>query len=227
MADLLRKSVYQSIRRAIIDCELLLGQEFRETTLAEKYHVSRSPVRDALLVLESEHLVTVLPRQGYVINPIDRKGLDELFDLRHAVSPASAASAAAADEASRRDLSRFRYLPRSNEALALLDYDRAFHHRIAELVSNKRLQQIEFQLVDEFERIMALAFRMLGSPVIDAVVSEHVRIIDAVLAGDSEVAFLSMREHVEAARTRIMGTLRWDADGYAIVQPTARTVTCS
>src|ERR1700761_3681271 len=98
MADLLRKSVYQSIRRAIIDCELLLGQEFRETTLAEKYYVSRSPVRDALLVLESEHLVTVLPRQGYVINPIDRKGLDELFDLRHAVSPASAASAAAADK---------------------------------------------------------------------------------------------------------------------------------
>jgi DNA-binding GntR family transcriptional regulator len=67
---LLRESIYGAIRRAILTCEFEPGQELREQVLAERYHVSRSPVRDALLRLELESLVTVLPRQGYLVNAI-------------------------------------------------------------------------------------------------------------------------------------------------------------
>ena len=46
------------------------GDDMREQDLAERYAVSRQPVREALLRLEREHLVTVQPRQGYRVNPI-------------------------------------------------------------------------------------------------------------------------------------------------------------
>ena len=67
---LLRDNVYHSLRSDILSCRLPPGGEIRESELAERYEVSRQPVREALLRLEREHLVTVQPRQGYRVNPI-------------------------------------------------------------------------------------------------------------------------------------------------------------
>src|ERR1700712_3818899 len=96
---LLRDSIYQAIRWAILNCEFEPGQELREQVLAERYHVSRSPVRDSLLRLELENLVTVLPRQGYRVNPISIPDVENLFELRLLIEPACAAAAARADDA--------------------------------------------------------------------------------------------------------------------------------
>src|ERR1700733_15154585 len=79
---LLRNSIYRAIRQAILTCGLEPGQKLREQMLAERYHVSRSPVREALLRLEVESLVTVLPRQGYLVNAITMPDVEALFDLR-------------------------------------------------------------------------------------------------------------------------------------------------
>ena len=67
---LLRDNVYESLRSDILSCRLAPGDDMREQELAERYAVSRQPVREALLRLEREHLVTVQPRQGYRVNPI-------------------------------------------------------------------------------------------------------------------------------------------------------------
>jgi GntR family transcriptional regulator, rspAB operon transcriptional repressor len=56
MAELLRDSVYRALRQAVLTCEFQPGQELREQVLAEKYRVSRSPIRDSLLRLEQERL---------------------------------------------------------------------------------------------------------------------------------------------------------------------------
>src|SRR3954467_2543048 len=98
MAELLRDSVYRALRHAILSCEFQPGQELREQLLAERYRVSRSPIRDSLLRLEQENLVTVLPRQGYRVNPISASDIEDLFGLRLLIAPACAAAAAAADD---------------------------------------------------------------------------------------------------------------------------------
>ncbi len=67
---LLRDNVYESLRSDILTCHFAPGDDMREQDLAERYAVSRQPVREALLRLEREHLVTVQPRQGYRVNPI-------------------------------------------------------------------------------------------------------------------------------------------------------------
>jgi len=54
---LLRDTIYEKIRHAILSCEFQPGQELREQVLAERYRVSRSPIPDSLLRLEQENLV--------------------------------------------------------------------------------------------------------------------------------------------------------------------------
>ncbi len=108
---LLRDNVYLAIRNAILTCEYSPGQNLREQTLAERYRVSRSPIRDSLLRLEQENLVTVLPRQGYRVNPILPSDVKDILGLRLLLEPACAARAAQADDAALRALDSFRGFP--------------------------------------------------------------------------------------------------------------------
>src|SRR5688572_13601110 len=67
---LLREKVYDELRADMIACRLAPGTEIRESELALRFGVSKSPVRDALMRLEREGLVITLPRQGYRVAPV-------------------------------------------------------------------------------------------------------------------------------------------------------------
>src|ERR1700727_3287473 len=88
LAMLLRDNVYESLRADILPCGRAPGDDMREQELAERYAVSRQPVREALLRLEREHLVTVQPRQGYRVNPISLSDARDLLRFRLALEPA-------------------------------------------------------------------------------------------------------------------------------------------
>jgi GntR family transcriptional regulator, rspAB operon transcriptional repressor len=213
MGDLLRDRLYQLIRRAIIHCELIPGQEVREQILADQYQVSRSPVRDAMLRLEREDLVTVLPRQGYRINPLERRDVEDMFGLRVIIAPACAAAAANAEDAATGELDQFRNGPSGEgdiSAAALLDHDRAFHHAVAALAGSGRLTKLENNLAQEFGRIMAIAYNSYGGGMVDAVVGEHADVIDAIQAHRSEEARRYMAKHITQARDRIVKALGWN-----------------
>src|SRR6202020_2778370 len=90
---LLRDNVYESLRADILTCRLAPGDDMREQELAERYAVSRQPVREALLRLEREHLVTVQPRQGYGPNPIALSAARALLRFRRAREPACVSEA--------------------------------------------------------------------------------------------------------------------------------------
>jgi len=85
---LLRDNVYENLRSDILTCHFAPGDAMREQDLAERYAVSRQPVREALLRLEREHLVTVTPRQGYRVNPISLADARDLLRFRFALEPA-------------------------------------------------------------------------------------------------------------------------------------------
>ena len=90
---LLRDNVYENLRSDILTCRLAPGDDMREQELAERYAVSRQPVREALLRLEREHLVTVQPRQGYRVNPISLSDARDVLRFRLALEPACVAEA--------------------------------------------------------------------------------------------------------------------------------------
>src|SRR5438270_11188741 len=85
---LLRDNVYENLRSDILTCRLAPGGDMREQELADRYSVSRQPVREALLRLAREHLVTGQPRQGYRVNPISLSDAREILRFRRVLERA-------------------------------------------------------------------------------------------------------------------------------------------
>jgi GntR family transcriptional regulator, rspAB operon transcriptional repressor len=199
MAELLRDSVYRAIRGAILTCQFQPGQELREQILAERYQVSRSPVRDSLLRLEQERLITVLPRQGYRVNTISPRDIQDLFGLRLITAPACAAEAARADDAAVRTLDEFRNaLGEHFTHSEFLDHNRAFHTAVAQLTGNKRLAGVEIGLVEEFDRLALVTLKNSNNHWISQAITEHQEIISAIQTHDSDTAFELTYKHVAA-----------------------------
>src|SRR6187399_774147 len=74
--------VYGSIRQDIISGTLKQGEIINEGLLAQKYSVSRTPAREALLTLVAEGLLSSLPRAGYMVTPVTIRDVQEAFHLR-------------------------------------------------------------------------------------------------------------------------------------------------
>jgi DNA-binding GntR family transcriptional regulator len=212
MAELLRDSVYRELRHAILTCEFPPGRELREQVLAEKYRVSRSPIRDSLLRLEQEKLVTVLPRQGYRVNPISTRDVEELFGLRLIIAPACAAAAAQADDGAVRSLEQFRY-PDGHDLdhSAFLAYNRAFHAAVAGLAGNARMAAVEAALIEEYDRLVRVSVQSNHSSLMPEVLAEHDAIIDAIQSHDSDTASRLTRDHIAGGQMRIRSALGLEA----------------
>src|SRR3979490_954777 len=122
---LLRDNVYESLRTDILTCRLAPGDDRGEKELPERYAVSRQPVREALLRLAREHLVTVQPRQGYRVNPISLADARDLLRFRLALEPACVAEAIEnATPEVLKALDEYRRFAGNHEAL--IAYKRAF-----------------------------------------------------------------------------------------------------
>lgn len=213
MAELLRDSVYRALRQAVLTCKFQPGQELREQVLAEKYRVSRSPIRDSLLRLEQERLVTVLPRQGYRVNPISSSDVEDLFGLRLIIAPACAAGAARADDAAVRSLDRFRdAIEGGVQEAEYLKYDRAFHGALADLAGNARLASVEHSLIEEFDRLVMIGLGGFQASGVPDLVAEHDAVIEAILAHDSETAYRLSFNHVARGQARIRTALLADTE---------------
>lgn len=208
MTSLLRDRIYQAIRSAILTCEFAPGQELREQVLAERYRVSRSPVRDSLLRLEREHLVTVLPRQGYRVNPISMSDADDIFGLRLLIEPACAAAAAHAEDTAVRALDEFRgFANRDKTQFQFIEYNKSFHRAILGLSTNTRMAAIALDLDEQFQRLVRLVLKIGHEQARDASM-EHEAIIDAIQAHDADRASQLSYMHASRAQARIAVALR-------------------
>jgi DNA-binding GntR family transcriptional regulator len=205
---LMRDRVYKAIRGAILSCEFQPGQELREQTLADRYHVSRSPIRDSLLRLEQEKLVTVLPRQGYRVNPISMPDVEDIFGLRLLVEPACAAAAARADDTALRMLDRFRGpAPAGQTEAEFLNYNTSFHRAIIDLSGNDRIAAIALELDEQFQRLMRLSFEGFHFARVRHAFEEHEAIIDALQSHDADRASRLSYDHAARSHARMRGAL--------------------
>src|SRR6202012_2998733 len=135
---LLRDNVYESFRADILTCRLAPGHDMREQELAERYAVSRQPVREALLRRERELLVPAQPRQGYRVNPISLSYARDLLQFRLVLEPACVAAAIeSASDAVLEALDEFRLFSGDHEAF--ITYNRAFHTALAYASGNRRM----------------------------------------------------------------------------------------
>jgi GntR family transcriptional regulator, rspAB operon transcriptional repressor len=211
--QLMRADIYTILRREILSCAIPPGAEIRDAEFAERFSVSRSPVRDALLRLEAEGLVLINPRKGYRAAPISIADARDLFAFRAILEPACAASVAEeASDTALADLDRFRSMEvteqdGANAAAAFVRYNREFHLAIAGLCGNRRLRETTIDLIEQFDRFVTVSISSESDLRHVALIAEHCEIIDALQARDGKRAGRILARHAGRARKRVLAAL--------------------
>jgi DNA-binding GntR family transcriptional regulator len=208
-ANLIRHRVFGQLRTDIMSCDLQPGSQVREGALAEKYGVSKSPVREALQRLEFEGLVEIAPRQGHRITPISISDAEDILELREILE--AAASRQIAEKASDADLAaldEFRSCDLSS-LKAFARYNRDFHARISDLSGNQRQSDTMCSLMDNYERlcIVSLSSRHQEAKTMHKALDDHNAIIDALQKRDARTAARLSTKHIRKSHRQIMSGL--------------------
>jgi len=207
---LLRDNVYENLRTDILMCRLAPGDDMREQELAERYAVSRQPVREALLRLAREHLVTVQPRQGYRVNPISLSDARDLLRFRLALEPACVAEAIEnASEAVLTALDEYRRFSGDHEAF--IAYNRAFHSALAHASGNRRMAAALCDLIGQADRLVRVSVANVRHHDPAPLVAEHVALIEAMQRRDARAAARIIKAHIAQTEKRVLPALKRNA----------------
>ncbi len=198
----LDKLAYERIKQAILTFEFLPNQNLVEGELAAQLRISKTPVRDALMRLEREGLVTRQPYKGTFVTDVNKQDMTNIFEIRICLEGLAVRLAARA--LTQDDFATLQKLINEHEkALQAQNYSKAseingkFHHVIYQRCSNQRLQDMLRNLEDHLTRYRLLSVSQGMRS--DKSVAEHQAILDALLAGDVEAAVSSMEQHLSSA----------------------------
>jgi GntR family transcriptional regulator, rspAB operon transcriptional repressor len=201
-----KTQVYDLIRRAILTNELKPGDILNESELAQRFNSSKTPTREALIVLSHENYLEPMPRVGYIVTKTTIQDIRETFHLRIILEDDAAALAAENITPAELDLLQENYRqekelstqPASREGdQRAFQLNREFHLLVAHASRNTRLARTIQQIIDDMERMLALD----PYPTDPA---QHEVLLDALKTGDAPAARLAMRKHLEEARFRII-----------------------
>lgn len=211
--------VYENIRRKVIDSELSPGSQILEQDLAAMLGVSRTPVREALIRLQNEGLVEIIPRHGIRIVPVSITDMREIYEVCVALESAAAGLAASAgllgeaiDELVGICDLMTASLGRDEIEQWALD-DEAFHLKIVALSGNRRIREIVSNCWDQVHRARLFTLRLAPHPQPAKSIQEHLDIVAAIRRSDAERAAALMRDHRrrgEAVQLEIIRTYRFN-----------------
>lgn len=204
--------VYERMRDKILRLELAPGADLDEAGLEREFAISRTPVREALIRLASEGLVTLMPNRGARVTPLELTDVPQLLEaleLHHrAVMRWSAKRRDAADLAAmHRAHEAFAEAAGDADADAMIDANKAFHMAVAAACGNRYLVQAFEALQTVSLRLARLSFAG-GAPEVGnaEIVRDHAQMIAAIEAGDADAADALARAHMRVFRARV-GTL--------------------
>jgi DNA-binding GntR family transcriptional regulator len=199
------------IRAAIIDGRLEPGRRLKEEELARELGISRTPVREALLVLQTEGLLEATPNRGATVRAYEPEQIEEMYELRGLLEGHAAHRAATriSDEDLRRlhvSNARFARLRATDDVLDLIRENLVFHNIILEAAASERLAQMVRTVIEL--PLVYRSFYWYSSE--QKLISDHYhqQLAHALEAHDAERAELIMKEHVFEARDFLIAKLR-------------------
>lgn len=200
--------IYNRLLDEIRVGDLLPGTRLREVEIADRLGASRTPVREAIRLLESDGLVAHVPRLGATIRTLDYPEIMELYEMRSVIEGTTARLAARAASPVEIDAlvalnDEFGEAPDERTAAAL---NRQFHEMLLNAARNRFL----VRAVDSLQKSMLIlgpTTLMEPARVADAC-REHRAILEALNARDGHKAEAEMRAHIEAAQHVRLKSLR-------------------
>jgi DNA-binding GntR family transcriptional regulator len=193
--------VHDELRAAILEGELAPGERLRAEAVAERLGTSRTPVREALLMLEREGLVVVEPHRGAVVRAFDAADLLDLYEVRELIEPHAARRAATrAPETALARLQELCDLAERPHATTddQIAYNDEFHALIAAAADSARLQAA-LRAVAGVPRAFRAAF-WADEEQRDQSLFCHRELTRALRLQRPELAEVVMRMHILGAR---------------------------
>ena len=198
--------LYQQVRERIVCGDIRPGAILTEAELADEYGVSKTPVREALVLLGHEGFVESMPRIGHVVATFTVQDVLETFHLRSILE--AEAAGLAAERITEEGIAAL--LKNSDEEFALAErahedgfYERAyelnkeFHRLIARASGNRRLADLIERLMEDMRRMLAFDPRFVEP-------RQHMEIIEALKHRDRAEAELAMKRHMEETKSRLL-----------------------
>lgn len=201
----------KELRELIFTGELPAGSDHLESELAERLGMSRTPVREAALTLESQGLLQLRPRKGVRILPVSPDDMREIYDVLTPLESLAAERAAQSgyDEddlaALSHSITDMTQAIEAKDLKAWAEADDAFHRELVRLGKNSRVVAIFEMLSDQVRR--ARAATLFARPLPTKSNEDHLAVYQAILAGDAETARTRHYNHRKHAKTVLLDLL--------------------
>jgi DNA-binding GntR family transcriptional regulator len=187
----LREKILETIREAILKGTLKPGEKVAEPELAERFGISRTPIREAFRQLESEGYLTVIPRKGAVVAALSERDVQEFYAIKSILE--GYAAELAAKNLSEKDLARLEAINEKLKTLATSDDVKAFyrvhnefHETFLKAADNSKLYELIQHLGLKFSRLRMASLSVHGRMAIS--VAEHDKLLDAFRRHDGKSA---------------------------------------
>lgn len=200
-----RDSAYRKIKQMFLEQHFLPDSMLSENEIASILGVSRTPVREAFQMLQSEGFVDVFPKRGIMFKGISVSAAREILDLRAAIEGYSAAMCIPLSAENFAELEKMLEIQRqcgeAGDISAYLKHDIVFHSRFIEIHNNSLLSGIARSINERFMSVGLAVLRDI--PAISESHRGHVEILKALRANDLERVFRAVHAHIEFGKSQL------------------------
>lgn len=208
----LKDRVYEYMKKQIITGRLEPNKHLREAELSNLMKISRAPIREALNMLEKEGFVKIIPRKGAVVSSISKEEVESIWEIRSLLEPYAARTAA--KECLENELNKLenklnKLQKEPGDFSNYMQSDLELHELLYKYLNNRMLKetivmvrQMALRVLNFAEGKLALSNEFARSDI-----QEHLQIIEALKARDSERAAASVFVHIINSKHRIIKAL--------------------
>ena len=193
---------YRFIKQQITTNEIPAGAQLNHREIAERLGISRTPVREALLLLQREGFVEVAPRQGIRVRPLFLEDIRELFDILAALETLAVGLLTArhptAEELAplTEAVKEMKAGLKADDFSVWIEADERFHRALLRLSGNRRLAELGVSYRDRVQRAHVVALKLRARPT--KFVEGHADLVELIRRGD--VAAARERHYAEWVR---------------------------
>jgi DNA-binding GntR family transcriptional regulator len=207
---LMKYEAYRRLKSLIQDGSLAGDSTISERELSQQLGMSKTPIRAALEILETQGLVSVSPQKGIFVREISAREIAELFDVRFAIEPFVVKRLARTTPNREqlgclaRNLDEQRMAANKSDPIRATELDIAFHHLLTSMLDNRELLHLLERCFDRLYRSILHVNRSMSDRLLQSV-HEHEDIANSIQSGDFLKSATLMENHLKFGRRFLLG----------------------
>lgn len=207
----LNQQAYTQLKQRLLMCDYLPGSTLNEKALMEALHFGRTPIREALLQLQSEGYLTIIPRKNILVNPITFSTVHQLYQYRRLIDPAIACEFKASYQPEQliEHLRQFKAMDTTPDTAALFyQQDINFHLDLISVSQNQLLINDYKALMERQLQIGMYTYRLGKNNDLQATIQEHQAIIESLLSQNEEDIRHTILLHIQQSMRSALNALQ-------------------